>query len=102
MGLASGGIFGSAARLDTEALAWPDADVAGWLAVAAPSVLPGAIEETSAAMPALRAAAPAIIHRRVRRVRAIAASRSSAAMDGLRCITAVRETAYGKSKMRIM
>jgi hypothetical protein len=48
------------------------------------SVWPGAIDETSAAKPADSAAAPAIIHRLVRETRRTAASRSSAASDGLR------------------
>jgi hypothetical protein len=48
------------------------------------SVWPGATEETSAAMPAVNAAAPAIVQRRSRLTRASAASRSSWASDRLR------------------
>jgi hypothetical protein len=51
------------------------------------SVRPGATADTSAAKPAVSAAAPAIVQRRVSRTRANAASRSSMARDrsGLRC-----------------
>jgi hypothetical protein len=42
---------------------------------------PGATAETSAAKPAVSAAAPAITHRRVRPTRASAASRASTARD---------------------
>jgi hypothetical protein len=49
-------------------------DRALWL-----NVWPGAIEDTNAATPADRAAAPPIIQRRTRETRATAASRSSAA-----------------------
>jgi hypothetical protein len=47
-------------------------------------VCPGAIEDTRAAKPAESAAAPAIIHRLARDSRSRAASRSSAASEGLR------------------
>ena len=51
------------------------------------NVRPGATADTSAAKPAVSAAAPAITHRRVSRTRASAASRSSIARDrsALRC-----------------
>jgi hypothetical protein len=51
------------------------------------NVRPGATADTSAAKPAVSAAAPAITHRRVNRTRANAASRSSIARDrsALRC-----------------
>jgi hypothetical protein len=47
----------------------------GVLVLAACSDRPGATEDTSAAKPAVKAAAPAIIHRRRRPIRTSAASR---------------------------
>jgi hypothetical protein len=52
------------------------------------SVWPGAIEDTRAAKPADSAAVPAIIHRLARDTRIRAASRSSAASEGLRLAAA--------------
>jgi hypothetical protein len=52
------------------------------------SVCPGASEDTRAAKPAESAAAPANIHRLARDTRSRAASRSSAAREGLRLAAA--------------
>jgi hypothetical protein len=82
--LASGGI---AVGLDGAELCDARDCEAEALSVAAradPSVCPGVIADTSAATPAERVPAPTISQRRVRETRARAASRSSAARDGLR------------------
>jgi hypothetical protein len=86
-GLASGGICGDAVD---EALRGGAVGVAPVRAdeVFAASVRPGAIADTSAANPAVRPAAPAITHRRVRTTRTSAASRWSWTTDGsLRMVT---------------
>jgi hypothetical protein len=80
-GLAAGGSWGIAddeLRTDAEPV---DASVR--TADFEASDRPGATAETSAAKPAVSAAAPAINHRRVRRTRASAASRASTARDRL-------------------
>ncbi|HUJ34991.1 MAG TPA: hypothetical protein VLW51_07260 [Solirubrobacteraceae bacterium] len=82
-GLAAGGSFGTA---DDE-LRDPVADPPEVLATSVPagdfeaSDRPGATAETRAAKPAVSAAAPAMIHRRVRLTRASAASRASTARE---------------------
>ena len=79
--LAGGGIGGIAdelLRLDVECVAVATSARPGDLAL---SVLPGATADTSAANPAVSAAAPAMTHRRVRLTRSSAASRASTARD---------------------
>jgi hypothetical protein len=78
LGFAAGGNWGIAEDVD---------GVRGSAVVLVPlgdfeaSDRPGATAETSAAKPAVSAAAPAITHRRVRTTRRTAASRASAARD---------------------
>jgi len=88
-GLASGGIFFEdvlARAVEAAEFALPE-DVSAPAATAlfAPNEWPGAIAETSAAMPADSAAAPPMTNRRVRVTRWSAALRSSWATDCLRC-----------------
>jgi hypothetical protein len=77
-GLARGGICGAVARAavreDVAAVVLTAGSLA-WAALA-PSDRPGAIAETSPAAPAVSAAVPASTQRRVRTMRASAASRS--------------------------
>lgn len=66
--------------VDERAVAGVELVAAAW--DFAPNDFPGSSAEASAANPAVSAATPAIIHRRVRLIRASAASRVSAASAG--------------------